>query len=167
LADSDRAEKHADERHAAEHGLVEVDEVGFPVVLVRLPVALNKAAIHSMFEGLDRVLRRDARFSLVVDTRALKQFPTAVERNEIGQWMKARTLAEARYNVGNAIVLRSPAVRATLTAIHWIRRPVTDHVYLPDVVEAIDWSVGQLTKGNVPIPPAVAALREAERARAR
>jgi hypothetical protein len=144
-----------------ERRLVEVSEAAFPIVVMRVPVALDGPAIRSMFDGMDRVLKREAQFALIVDTRALKRFPTAVERSSIAEWMKARSFAEARYNLGNAVVLSSTAARAVLTAIQWIRRPITAHGYMATMDEAIDWCCEQLAKADVPLPPGVSALRSA------
>jgi hypothetical protein len=139
--------------------LVEVSDAAFPIVVMRVPVALDGPAIQSMFEGMDRVLKRESRFALIVDTRALKRFPTAVERSAIAEWMKARNFAEARYNLGNAVVLSSTTARAVLTAIQWIRRPITAHGYMATMVEAVDWCCERLTQASIPIPSGVAKLR--------
>jgi hypothetical protein len=139
--------------------LVEVSDAAFPIVIMRVPVALDGPAIRSMFDGMDRVLKREARFTLIVDTRALKRFPTAVERSSIAEWMKARSFAEARYNLGNAVVLSSTAARAMLTAIQWIRRPITAHGYMATMNEAIDWCCERLTKADIPLPSSLSALR--------
>jgi len=142
-----------------EHPLVEVSDAAFPIVVMRVPVALDGPAIRSMFDGMDRVLHREARFALIVDTRALKRFPTAVERSSIAEWMKARSFAEARYNLGNAVVLSSPTARAVLTAIQWVRRPITAHGYMATMNEAIDWCCERLAKAGLPLPSGLSALR--------
>jgi hypothetical protein len=142
-----------------DHPLVEVSDAAFPIVVMRVPVALDGPAIRSMFDGMDRVLQREARFTLIVDTRALKRFPTAVERSSIAEWMKARNFAEARYNLGNAVVLSSTTARAVLTAIQWIRRPITAHGYMATMNEAVDWCCEQLAKASVPLPPGLSVLR--------
>jgi hypothetical protein len=114
---------------------------------------------------MDRVLERQARFAMVVDTRALKTFPTPVERKTIAKWMTDRTLAEARYNLGNAVVMASPLARAAFAAIQWIRRPVTAHFMTESTVAGIDWCAERLRAASIPLPVAVAALRLAEEAR--
>jgi hypothetical protein len=145
--------------------LVEVSDATFPLVVMRVPVALEGPAIQSMFDGMDRVLKRESRFALIVDTRALKGFPNAVDRGKIAEWMKARNMAEARYNLGNAVVLSSTVARAMLTAIEWVRRPITAHTYTGSLLEAIDWCSEKLKGASIPLPPSVSALRETERVR--
>jgi hypothetical protein len=145
-----------------DHGLVEVSDAAYPIVVMRVPAALDGPAIKAMFDGMDRVLKRESRFTLIVDTRALKRFPTAVERSSIAEWMKARSFAEARYNLGNAVVLSSTTARAVLTAIQWVRRPITAHGYMATMKEAIDWCCERLTKADIPLPRGISALRSAE-----
>ena len=103
------------------------------------PPELTGPAIQDMFDAMDRILERNACFTMVVYTTSLSRFPSAVERQTIAKWMTERTLAEARYNLGNALVMQSPAARAAFTAIQWIRQPVTAHYTAATTVAAIDW----------------------------
>jgi hypothetical protein len=142
--------------------LVEVSDAAFPIVMVRVPAALDDPAIDSMFSGMDRVLQRRARFATVVDTRAMKEFPSALGRQRIGKWMVEHTTAEALYNLGNAVVLSSQTARVVLTAIQWIRRPVTEQVMVTSTVAAIDWCCTRLKGASIPLPSTIDSLRAAE-----
>src|SRR5260221_2179505 len=132
-------------RIAGVGALVEVDDAAWPFLITRMPQALDAPAIDSMFEGFDRVLRRHERFATLVDTSALTKFPDARERTRIGEYMKARTMAEAAYNLGNAIVIASAPARTVLTAINWIRRPVTPQFIVGTFWEGIEWCATRLT----------------------
>jgi hypothetical protein len=147
--------------------LVEIIDRAWPLIILRMPEALDEAAVQSMFKGLDRVLERQAQFSMVVDTRALKSFPTPVERKTLAKWMTERTLAEARYNLGNAVVMASPLARAAFAAIQWVRRPVTAHFMTASTVAGIDWCSERLRAASIVVPVAVAAVRLAEEVRDR
>lgn len=139
-----------------------VEEEAWPLVVVRVPPILDAAAIQSMFRGLDRVIERRSKFALLVDTRAMKQPPNAVDRKLLAQWMQDRMAAEALYNMGNAVVIASPFARAALTAIHWLRRPVTAQCFVSSAVEGIDWCRERLHEKGVRTTPAIDALRARE-----
>lgn len=139
-----------------------VEDAAWPLVVLRVPPVLDVPAIHSMFRGLDRVLERRARFALLVDTRAMTAAPTAVERKLLAQWMTDRVAAEALYNMGNAVVIASPFARAALTAIQWLRRPVTAQCFVSSAVEGIDWCRARLVEKGVPVTSAIDDLRARE-----
>jgi hypothetical protein len=116
-----------------------------------------------MFEGFDRVLRRSERFATLIDTSALTNFPDARDRTRIGDYMKARTMAEATYNLGNAVLIKSAPARAVLTAINWIRRPVTPQYLVGTFWEGIDWASGRLTGAGIDPTPGIEYLRRRDR----
>jgi hypothetical protein len=142
--------------------LVRVEDAAWPLIIVRIPAVLDGPAIQSMFRGMERVVARKSRFATLVDTRALTQYPNALERKVLAQWMTAHTAAEALYNVGNAIVIASPAARAVLTAIHWLRRPVTAQCFVSAPVEGIDWLCMRLKQVGLAPNDAIATLRVSE-----
>jgi hypothetical protein len=144
--------------------LVEVDDGAWPLIVARMPEELDAPAIDSMFRGFDKALSRNAKFATVVDTTALSKFPDALGRQRIGEYMKARTIAERLYNLGNAVVIRSASARAVLTAINWIRQPVTAQHLVATFPEALEWCCERLERAGVPLSPALEALRARERA---
>jgi hypothetical protein len=138
---------------------VEVNAEAWPIVVIRIPRILDLPAIDSMCEGYDRVLERKAKFAAVVDTTAISRVPNAVERNRIAQYMKARTFAEAAYNLGNGVVIVSAPARAVLTALNWIRPTVTPQHLVATFQEALDWCCERLNGGGVALSAKVALLR--------
>jgi hypothetical protein len=145
--------------------LVEVDDAAFPIIIARIPAKLDAPAIDSMFAGFDRVLERHERFATLVDTSALTSFPDAMERARIGEYMKSRTMAEAAYNLGNAVLIASTAARTVLTAINWIRRPVTPQYMVGNFWEGIEWCGGRLAQAGIDPARALAHLRAREAGR--
>src|SRR5690348_5447493 len=107
-----------------QHG-TEVSVAAWPVVVITVGEALGAAAIDCIIAGMDRVVERREKFSLIVDTRNMRGFPDATGRARFGDYMKERTFAEATYNCGNAIIVSSSLARGMLTAIQWFRPPVT------------------------------------------
>ena len=145
---------------------VEIDTTAWPLVVIRMPAALDMPAIDGFFAGIDALLARKAKFSAIVDTVALKRLPNAVERQRLTEQLNLRTFAEKSYNVGNGVVLVSAAARAVLTAINWVRPPtVTQHV-VGTFPEALEWCCGRLVDAGVDLSPAIRALREKSRAAA-
>jgi hypothetical protein len=144
--------------------LVEFDVTAWPLVRVRLPSKLDVPAADSMFQGFDAVVARQAKFVTIIDTIALTTFPDAVARARIGEYMKARTFAEATFTTGNAVIMASAAVRATLTAINWIRRPLTPQYLVGNFPDALEWCCGRLAENGVALTPAIEVLRAQKRA---
>jgi hypothetical protein len=146
-------------------GQVDFDESGWPIVIVGIPRALDAPAVESLLAGFDKVLTRQAKFAAVVDTTLLTQMPTALERGHIGEYMKARTMAEATFNMGNAVVLTNPLPRVVLMAINWIRRPLTPQHFASTRVEAVEWCRDRLVKSGVDITGELEAMLIRERVR--
>jgi hypothetical protein len=144
-------------------GLVEVRDDAWPLVLVRMPGALDGPAIESMFQGWDGVLGRKAKFSGLIDTSALTKFPDAVGRKRIAAWMAARTMAERLYCVGNAVVITSGMARAVLTAINWIRGPVSPQNLVGSRLQGLEWCCGQLVKAGLELTPGIELVCEREK----
>ena len=140
----------------------QIEDATWPLVVIRAPERFDAVACQSLMRGLDHVVERRAVFALLVDTRRIKQPPNAVERKVLAKWMTDRMASEALYDAGNAVVLTSFAVRAALTAIHWLRRPVTKHAYVSTCVEGIDWCCERLRERAIPIPASIVTLRARE-----
>jgi len=140
-------------------GLVRFDTSTWPLVVIRMPGRLDTAAIDSFLEGTDAVLGRKSKFSAVIDTTALSGFPNAIERHRLVDGMHKRNFAEKAYNVGNGVVIVSAASRAVLTAVTWLRPPVTTQHLVGNVAAAVEWCCGRLIAAGVPLTPEIEALR--------
>ncbi len=142
---------------------VDFDFSAWPLVVMRMPAALDLATIDGFVLGIDEVLARKKKFSAIVDTTALKRFPNAVERQRLVEQLNKRTFAERAYNVGNGVVIVSTAARAVLTAINWLRPPLTTQHLVGTFPEAVEWCCGRLVAAGVGLSPALQALREKKR----
>jgi len=145
---------------------VDFDESGWPIILVRIPRVLDSAAVDTLLAGFDRVLTRQAKFAAVTDSTLITQMPAALERSRLGEYMKARTMAEATFNMGNAIVLANAVPRAVLTAVNWVRRPLTPQFFTGTRVEAVEWCRDRLVKSGVYITGGLETMLARERVRA-
>jgi hypothetical protein len=139
---------------------VEIDTTAWPLAVMRMPAALDLAAIDGFLKGIDGVLARKAKFSAIIDTTELRRFPNAVERQRLVEQLNLRTFAEKAYNVGNAVVIVSTPARAVLTAINWVRPPTTIQHLVGTFPEALEWCCGRLVDAGVGLSPAIHALRE-------
>jgi hypothetical protein len=146
---------------AAVAELVDVDVTAWPLVWARLPERFDLPAVDSFFRGFDGVLARKTKFVTIIDTSAISRFPNALERQHLGECMKVRTFAEAAYDLGNAVIIRSAPARTVLTAVNWIRRPVSAQHIVGDSRAAIEWCCDRLAQAGIPQSPALAALRGA------
>jgi hypothetical protein len=132
--------------------VAEVDASAWPLVVMRVPPHVNAAAIDSMLIGYDAVLGRKAKFAMVVDTTSIAKIPDAIERRRIVEYMRARTFAEAAYNLGNGVVIVSTPARAVLTAINWIRPAVVPQRLFGTFGEAVEWCSDRLGKAGLSVP---------------
>jgi hypothetical protein len=140
------------------HG-TEVSVAAWPVVVIRVGESLATEAIECMLEGMDGVVRRREKFSLIIDTRKLRGFPDANGRARFGAYMKQNTFAEAAYNCGNAVIVASATARAVLTAIHWFRPPVIKYGYFGTFEESLGWCCERLREANIAFSPSLEKLR--------
>jgi hypothetical protein len=141
---------------------VEIDTTAWPLVVMRMPAALDLAVIDGFLQGIDAILARKAKFAAIIDTTALQRFPNAIERQRLVGQLNLRTFAEKTYNVGNGVVIVSTAARAVLTAINWVRPPPTTQHLVGTFPEALEWCSRRLVDAGVGLSPAIQALRKAE-----
>jgi hypothetical protein len=138
---------------------VRFDTSAWPLLVIRMPAQLDADAIDSFLAGIDAVFTRKARFSAIVDTTALAAFPNAVARQRLVDGLNKRSFTEKAYNLGNGVVIVSAAARAVLTAINWVRPPVTTQYVVGDFAAALEWCCGRLVAANVALTPEIEALR--------
>jgi hypothetical protein len=141
------------------HG-TEVDTDAWPLVIIRMGEKLGDPAIDCILGGMDQVVERKAKFSLLMDCRNIRSFPDAKNRTRLGLYMKERTFAEAAYNCGNALITSSAIVRGVMTAMHWVRPPVTKHGFFATFDESLLWCCVRLREARVELSPAILELRE-------
>ena len=146
--------------------LVEVEDAAWPLVIVQIPPVLDEPAIESMYAGFDRLTSRKAKFSALIDTSALTKFPNALERKLIADGRISRTLTEAAYNLGNAVLMTSAPARVVLRLIEWVRPPVVPQRLVASRAEGIEWCCRRLAKARIPLPPQIDVLRARESERA-
>jgi hypothetical protein len=119
---------------------VALDDSAWPLVVFRFGERLDGEGIASFTAAIDLILGRERRFATVMDTRALKRFPDAVERRALATALNKRVFAEKKYNLGNGVVLTSPGARAILTAFNWLRPPKVPQKLFATFDEAWAWS---------------------------
>jgi hypothetical protein len=137
------------------------DDSAWPLLLVFMPPAMNMAAIKSIVDGYEGVLKRDQRFAHVVDCSAITKFPGAPERKALIDWLgdDARLERERRLTVATGVVLTSGPMRAFVSALNWVRRPATPQIWTATQDEAIVWCRQRLVEAGVPLSPAASTLR--------
>lgn len=139
---------------------MEVDVAAWPLVVARIPERFDVPAIDSFFRGFDAVLARKAKFVTIIDTSAIAKFPDPLARKHLGECMRVRTFAEVAYDLGNAVIILSAPARTVLTAVNWIRRPVSPQYIVGNLRDAIGWCCGRLAQAGIAESPALTALRE-------
>jgi hypothetical protein len=144
---------------------LEFNDTTWPLVVVKLPTMMNSIpVIRQLTDGFDRIHERKARFAVLVDCSAVVKFPGAIERRILTEWMSGEQHAkkEREQTIGAAIVLTSGPMRAFVSAINWVRRPITPQVWKATTAEALEWCCEKLIEDGIALTPAIEALRAKE-----
>jgi hypothetical protein len=141
---------------------MEFIDTTWPLIFVRLPAMMNDPRVVERFtRQLDRAYARREHFVATIDCSAVAKFPGAVERKMLTDWLsdERRIKSERETSLGSALVLTSGPMRAVVSAMYWIKRPITPQVWKATAGEAIDWCCERLREGGVAVTPAIEALR--------
>ncbi|MBX7196148.1 MAG: hypothetical protein K1X94_29095 [Sandaracinaceae bacterium] len=110
----------------------------WPVVLMVLPAVVTDHEIRALIEATESVYARGERFAMIVDTRATRSVPGALERKLLIDWLGRPEHAETlkRLSVASVTVVESALVRGSLQAILWLWSPPNPHSVAHDLDEA-------------------------------
>jgi hypothetical protein len=138
------------------------DDSAWPLLIIQMPVLMNNVtAIRSIIDGFTDVYRRNERFASILNGAAVAKFPGALERKTLLDWVgdKSRIETERRLSVGTGLVLTSGPMRAFVSALNWVNRPVTPQKVTATQEEAVEWCCDRLEEAGIVLTPALAALR--------
>jgi hypothetical protein len=141
---------------------VRFDDSAWPLLIVQLPPRLNDIdVVGTLIKGFDDTFRRSSRFSTVLDGSAVQKFPGTAERRALTDWMgdPARSEAERRFLIGTGLVLPSGPMRAFVSAINFVIRPVAPRMVTATQEESIEWCCERLLQAGIALTPAIGALR--------
>lgn len=130
----------------------------WPLVVVDLPPAPTDADFAQFFDQFDRVYDRGLVFATLIDASALQKVPGAKERKALADWAAAKKPLTQQFGAGTAYVIKSPVVRAALTAIDWLFQPPCPQVWKTERREALDWCVERLAERSIPSNDRIDAL---------
>lgn len=140
---------------------IEVDERGFPLVLVRVYGAATDRELHGYLRHMESLIERayntGQRVVHVYDTRGAL-LTSAAQRKTMGDWMKTHDVDNRETCGGFAFVFESAIVRGALTAILWLHPLPAPHRIFSGVAEAADWAreqIGQVRPARRPPRAAV------------
>jgi hypothetical protein len=134
----------------------------WPLLIVHMPPMMNNmTAIRSIIDGFEAVLGRDERFASILNGSAVVKFPGSLERKVLMDWVgnEARIEKERRLTVATGLVLTSGPMRAFVSAINWVSRPVTPQIVTATQEEAVEWCCARLHQAGIALTPAIGALR--------
>jgi hypothetical protein len=138
------------------------DDSAWPLLIVQMPALMNNiVVVRSIIDGFEAAYRKDARFASVLDGSAVAKFPGTLERKALMDWVgnEARIETERRLSVATSLVLTSGPMRAFVSALNWVNRPVSPQKVVATRDDAIDWCCERLQEAGIVLPPAVGALR--------
>ena len=138
-----------------------VTEFTRPLLIMRFPCVVDAEALHAMMDAFDRAHRRGARFATVLDASETRRLPASKERQMLAEWLgdATRQQRERELDLGAAIVVPSPVVRAFVAAVYFVRKPVAPQHWTSDPADAIEWACGRLVEAGVPWNPEIDRLR--------
>ncbi len=138
------------------------DDSAWPLLLVYMPPLMNNmTVIRSIIDGFDAAYRRNERFASILNGSAVAKFPGSAERKVLMDWVgqESRLELERRLSVATGLVLTSGPMRAFVSAINWVTRPVSPQKVTATQEEAVEWCCERLQAAGIVLPPAVGALR--------
>jgi hypothetical protein len=138
------------------------DDTAWPLLIIRMPALMNNiVVVRSIIDGFEGVYRKNERFASILDGSAVAKFPGTLERKALMDWVgnEARIETERSLSVATALVLTSGPMRAFVSALNWVNRPVTPQKVTATREEAIEWCCERLQEAGIVLPPAVGALR--------
>lgn len=113
---------------------LEIDESGFPLLLVTFSGRITAEAIAAYYARVDVWFRADQRVAVIIDITLL-DVPSASMRRIFSDATAARLPVIARRCAGVAVV-NSAVLRGIVTALSWINPPKHPQVEVATVREA-------------------------------
>ena len=121
---------------ADRYSTLEFDLDSFPLVLVHFPQRFEAETLQQLKAMQERLYGFKQRYLSIVDLRDTGLVPNASIRREASDWTKAQEPLLKRYQLANALVFRSPIVRAGLQAVHWFAPPPVPTIVTGTLAEA-------------------------------
>jgi hypothetical protein len=127
------------------------------------------SAIRAVIDAFERGFSRGSRFVSILDGTAVAKFPGSEERKLLADWLSdpRRVERERLWSLGSAVVLPSGTMRALVSAINLVRRPITPQHWTATLSEAVDWGRARLVESGIPLNPQIDALHVELRTHAR
>jgi hypothetical protein len=138
------------------------DDSAWPLVIVQMPALMNNiVVVRSIIAGFEGVYRKNERFASILDGSAVAKFPGTLERKALMDWVgnESRIETERRLSVATSLVLTSGPMRAFVSALNWVNRPVTPQKVTATREEAVEWCCDRLQDAGIVLPAPLAALR--------
>lgn len=132
-----------------------------------LPLALlttKRTLVQSDAEPIFAIYRdlcaKQISFVAVSDVRGSTSMPDPLTRKCFAEHAQRFALQSKPWSLGSIVVVKSEVVRGAMTAIQWLSRSSTQHVYCADMQSAVDHAITLLNAAGVHLPSAVAAFRK-------
>lgn len=140
----------------------EVDARARPLVVTTLRDLGSVDAVRALGKAYVAVLSRGIRQFFVTDIGSPPRYDATV-RHAIADMVRDLAPLECEWSAGAVVVVRAPLVRATMTAIRWVSKPVVPETYVATLREAADVAELRMRDEGMAIDDAVASAFRAMR----
>ena len=128
------------------------DDSRWPLLVLRLPGTLSRDDFTACLDMLSAYLRRGEPFVIVVDLARVGLIPLEQRWRQV-EWLEEHEHLTERLVLGATLVVTSPLVRLSLSAIMHFKRLPLPVAIRADLPGALAWALAHLGELGLAVPP--------------
>lgn len=132
--------------------LVQIDDSGWPLLMITFHGAPGDRDYQHMYEGLERCMRRREPYVVISDLRRITQVADARRRQEIAEWSKRMEERHGSLGLASIVIVKSALVKGSLTALQWLIGKKDKDIFTTSLSEALQVAKEALERAQLPLP---------------
>lgn len=124
------------------------DDSLWPLLISRFKGAVTDAQHEAFLAQSASFLQRGELYVIVTDMSQYAM-PPAAHRQRQAEWLKEHEQGLCAHLLGCALVVTSPLVRLTLSAVFHLQPMPTPYVVVPDVASGVKWAADRLESAGL------------------